>query len=105
MRVISSLAIIIVGVIFSIAGDVFLKQSNFSNHKYLLVGMFLYALAGIPVALVFKKLEFGTVFLVWQAVNLVGVMTIAYFIYHEAFTFNKTMALVFTLVALYFSYK
>ena len=59
----------------------------------------------IPVAIVFKRIDFGSVFLIWQAVTVIMALIIATLYFKELFTIYKFFALIFALVALYFSYK
>ncbi len=87
------------------AGDVFLKKSQLANHWYLILGLFLYACGVIPVAIVFRKIDFGSVFLIWEALTVMLAMIIASLYFKESFTLYKGLALIFALSALYFSYK
>ena len=87
------------------AGDVFLKKSQLTNHWYLVLGILLYACGVIPVAIIFKRMDFGSVFLVWEALTVILAMFIATLYFKESFTLYKGLALLFALVALYFSYR
>ncbi len=87
------------------AGDVFLKKSQLYNYKLLVLGLVLYACGVIPVAIVFRKIDFGSVFLIWEALTVIMAMGIASFYFNEGFTVYKGLALLFALGALYFSYK
>lgn len=105
MKFLSSFVWIAVGVVFTMAGDVFLKKSQLYNYKYFALGLLLYACGVIPVAIVFRKIDFGSVFLIWEALTIILAMAIASFYFKEDFTLYKGLALLFALAALYFSYK
>ena len=87
------------------AGDVFLKKSQVYNYKLLVLGLILYSAGVIPVAIVFRKMDFGSVFLVWEALTIILALLIASFYFKETLTLYKGLALLFALGALYFSYK
>ena|SRR6185369_17000224 len=96
---------IVVGVTLTMAGDVFLKKSHLHNYKYLVLGLILYGCGVIPVAVVFTKIDFGSVFLIWEALTVVLAIGIAFFYFEEPLTLYKSLAVVLALSALYFSYK
>ena len=105
MEFLNSFYWIVIGVSFTMAGDVFLKKSQVTNHWYLVLGLILYSCGVIPVVIVFRKIDFGSVFLVWEALTVILAMIIASLYFKESFTVYKGLALVFALSALYFSYK
>jgi multidrug transporter EmrE-like cation transporter len=105
MQFFSTLPYIVVGVIFTMAGDVFLKKSHMSDYRYLTLGLILYTCGVIPVAIVFKKIDFGSVFLIWEALTVILALVIANLYFKEPFTTYKGLALLFAAAALYFSYK
>ncbi len=105
MENLHSLLLITIGVISSTIGDVFLKKSHLDNWWFFGLGIFFYALGVIPVAVVFKKIEFGSVFLIWEAVTVIVALLVASLYFKESFTLYKGFALLFALFALYFSYK
>jgi multidrug transporter EmrE-like cation transporter len=104
-KIISSTLLIVCGVAFSMVGDVFLKKSHMNNYKLFALGIFFYALGAVPVAFAFKKIEFGSVFLIWEAVTVIAALSIASLVFKESFTMYKAIALLLALGAAYFSYK
>lgn len=105
MQFLSSLFLVTIGAGLTIIGDVFLKKSQMQNYEFLALGLLFYACGVIPVAIIFKRMEFGTVFLVWEAVTVLVAMIVASWYFKEAFTMSKALALLFAIMALYFSYK
>lgn len=105
MKFLNSFLFITVGVGFSMVADVFLKKSNASNFKFLVVGFIFYGVAALPVAYAFKFLEFGPVFLVWEAITVIAALTIGSLIFGETITFYKSIALVFAIAAIFFAYQ
>jgi multidrug transporter EmrE-like cation transporter len=104
-KILFSVLLIVCGVALSMIGDVFLKKSHTTDYKLFALGLFFYALGAVPVAFAFKKIEFGSVFLIWEAVTVIAALTIASLIFKEAFSIYKLIALVLALAAAYFSYK
>jgi multidrug transporter EmrE-like cation transporter len=104
MKVLESLILVTLGVLFSTLGDVFLKKGQFGNFSFFL-GIFLYAVGAVFVFFVFKRIEFGSVFLIWEAVTIVVAMSIASFYFKEDFTIYRTLALIFAMTSLVLSYK
>lgn len=94
-----------IGVSITMIGDVFLKKSQLTNNWYLALGFILYACGVIPVAIVFKKLDFGLVFIIWEALTVILALVIASIYFKESFTLYKFLALILATGALYFSYK
>jgi multidrug transporter EmrE-like cation transporter len=105
MTTLNSLLLITCGVAFSIGGDVFLKKSQLHNGWFMAVGIILYACGAIPVAVAFKKLQFGSMFLIWEAVTVISALLVANWLFKEAFTPSKSVALLLAIGALYFSYR
>lgn len=105
MKFLSTFFWLAIGVSFTMAGDVFLKKSGLHNYGYLALGIFLYACGVIPVAIIFTRMEFGSVFLAWEALTVILALGIAGFYFDEPLTVYKGLALAFALGALYFSYK
>lgn len=96
---------LIIGVVFTMAGDVFLKKSHMENYWYLGLGLLLYAMGVIPVAILFKKMQFGSVFIAWEAITVVLALLVAWWYFKEPITTYKGLALLFALGAIYLSYK
>jgi multidrug transporter EmrE-like cation transporter len=61
-KILSSFLLIVIGVAFSMVGDVFLKKSHTTDYKLFALGLFFYALGAVPVAFAFKRIEFGSCF-------------------------------------------
>ncbi len=89
----------------TLLGDVFLNKSHLDNHGLLALGMLFYLLGVIPVAIAFKKIEFGPVFLIWEAVTVILALIIASIYFKEPFTLYRVIALVLAVGAVFFSYK
>lgn len=104
-KILSSLILIVAGVALSMVGDVFLKKSHTENYKLFAAGVFFYALGALPVAFAFKKIEFGSVFLIWEAATIILALAIAALYFKEDFSVYKLIALALALGAAYFSYK
>jgi multidrug transporter EmrE-like cation transporter len=104
-KIVSSLLLIVLGVGFSMIGDVLLKKSHTDNYKLFMLGLFFYALGAVPVAFAFVKIDFGSVFLIWEAVTVIIALVIATFLFKEIFTVYRFIALFLALGAAYFSYK
>ncbi len=105
MKFFSTFFWVVLGVVLTMAGDVFLKKSHIYNYGYLALGIFLYACGVIPVAIIFTKMEFGSVFLVWEALTVILALGIAGLYFDEPFTIYRSLAFMLALGALYFSYK
>lgn len=105
MQIFYSVLLIALGVGFSIIGDIFLKKSELTNYTYVALGVLIYACGAIPVAFAFKKIEFGSVFMIWEAITVISAIIIASIVFKESFSFYKAIALVLAMAALYFSYK
>ena len=104
-KIFISFLLIVGGVALSMVGDVFLKKSHTTDYKLFALGLFFYALGAIPVAFAFKKIEFGSVFLIWEAVTVIAALAIATLLFKEDLSNYKLIALLLALGAAYFSYK
>lgn len=105
MKIFLSSLLIFVGVGVSMVGDVFLKKSGASDIKMLLLGFFFYGLGAFPIAFTFKYLDFGVVFLVWQAITLIAALIIGKMMFGEIITTNKIISLLLISVAMILAYK
>ena len=94
-----------VGVGVSMVGDVFLKKSGGDNFKMLALGFIFYGLGAFPIALTFKYLDFGVVFLVWQALTIIVALIIGRMLFGEIMTINKVLALILVSTAMVLAYK
>ena len=104
MNALAASGAILTGIFFSIVGDIFLKRSEFQNLELLGFGVLFYALGAIPVAFAFRKLQFGTVFLVWEAFSVIIALIIANVLFNEPLSIYKYIALFLAVGALCFSY-
>lgn len=105
IKFIKSFLIIFLGVGFTLAGDIFLKKSVVEGNWFLVFGIFLYICGIIPVAIAFRMIDFGSVFLIWEALTVLLALIFATLYFKESFTFYKGIALIFAVLSLYFSYK
>jgi len=105
MKALQSLPLIALGVSFTLIGDFYLKRSGLADLRYLMAGIAFYFLGVLPVALAFKVEAFGTVFLVWEALTVVLALFLAHLYFKEAMTTYRMLAILFSLAALYCSYK
>jgi multidrug transporter EmrE-like cation transporter len=101
---ITSLALAL-GVALTLFADIALKKSDFSHTRWIILGITLYGLTAIPVAILFRLVPFGNLFIIWEAAYLIlGIFTATVF-YSEAFTLYRFLALAFSLLAVWLSYK
>ena len=90
MKITSTLCLMIVGVALTMAGDVFLKRSNgWSSPENLALGLVFYFLGCFPVAFLFTRMQFGTVFIAWEAVTIILAMAVGHLVFGEVITQNK----------------
>lgn len=85
--------------------DIFLKKSDFYNYKFLIYGFVLYGMATIPVALAFKRMDFGSVFIAWESITVISALIIASLLFKESFSVYKVSALILAIAAIYLSSK
>jgi multidrug transporter EmrE-like cation transporter len=90
---------IFVGVICSL----FLKQSQLLEYHNFLIGMFFCGLTAFPIAMGFRFGNFSAFILGWQALAVVTGTVLGYFLYHEPITVYRTIAIVFSLLSLFFA--
>jgi multidrug transporter EmrE-like cation transporter len=93
----------------TVYADILLKKSDGGAHlRLLVIGLALYAASAIPIAVVFTTVQFGVVFLVWEALMVISGMVVGRILFHEQITLLKLFALltaVVTLVVSYFAQK
>lgn len=104
-KFLKSFLIIFLGVGLTMAGDVFLKKSVLEGNWYMVLGLLLYTCGIIPVVVAFKMVDFGSVFLIWEALTVILALLFATLYFKETFTLYKGLAMVFAVLSLYFSYK
>ena len=93
-----------IAVILATIADVYLKKSQLSNYKYILVGIVLYALGALPVAVAFKTVDFSLVFFIWEALAIILGLGLGIIIFKEHFSALKVGAFVAALVSLALCY-
>lgn len=91
-------------VIVSTIADVYLKKFNADNPTYLLWGVLLYASAAFPVALAFRIIDFSVMFFIWEALAIILGVVLGIAIFDETISWQKSAALIFSVLALVFSY-
>jgi multidrug transporter EmrE-like cation transporter len=96
----------IAGVALTMLGDVFLKRSDgWTSPGYLALGLLLYALGCLPVAFIFKKMQFGEVFVVWEALTVVLAMFVGHSVFGDPITRSKIAALALAVCAIALTFK
>lgn len=105
MKSIAVILAITLGVGLTLVADIILKKSGLYNVKLLLLGFLLYGVIAIPVALAFRFVQFGALFIVWEAVVVIVGIIVASFYYKEPFGLWRFMALMLAVGALLLSYK
>lgn len=83
---------ILIGVTSCIVADVYLKNSRGIRAPDLAMGTLLYALAAIPVAIAFQTVEFGLLFLLWEALNVLAGLVISHIWYGEPLSSVRVVA-------------
>src|ERR1700733_2342292 len=101
MKILLVSFLVALGVCLTIVADIFLKKSNGTDWKFILIGILLYGAIGIPVAIAFKFTEFGTLFLAWEAAAVVLGIIVASIYYKEPFTVYRGAAFILALLALW----
>jgi multidrug transporter EmrE-like cation transporter len=89
-------ALIIFSISFGLIGDIFLKRYGYSN---LIIGMVLWTAGAIPTSYVLKRIDFSVLGIIWSCFSIILTMIMGTFIYHEAVTSMKILALFFALLA------
>jgi multidrug transporter EmrE-like cation transporter len=104
MITIKLLAVIALGVAFTLIGDVFLKRSNgFERPWDLALGVLLYSATCVPVLWAFKRAEFGSVFILWESLALIFAILVGRLVFQEPITTTRAFAALFALIALFLS--
>ena len=93
------------GVGISLVADIMLKRSDFYQVRWLVLGVILYGLAAIPVAVLFRLVPFGSLFIIWEAAYLILGIVLASIFYGEPLTSYRFLALTLSLIAVWLSYK
>jgi len=94
-------ALLSLGVSLTLAGDVFLKRSNGAQSvPNLLLGLLFYSLGCIPVIFIFRMVQFGQVFIAWEALTVVLAVLIGRAFFGEAITTSRLIAVMLVVGAL-----
>jgi multidrug transporter EmrE-like cation transporter len=81
------------GVILTLVGDVFIKRSGIWAHpKFLIIGAAFYLGGCIPVALLFRELDFSWVFILWESITVVLAVVVGRILFGESFSVSKLCA-------------
>ena len=97
-------AVITIGVILTLIGDIYLKRSNGLDRPMdLSLGILFYALGCVPVVFAFKRTQFGLVFIIWEAATVVLAIGIGRAMFGEALTLKKALAVLLAVGALVMS--
>jgi multidrug transporter EmrE-like cation transporter len=94
---------IVLGVSLCLTGDTLLKKSSALGDASFWVGITFYAASALPVALVFRRMEFVWVFIAWEAATLLLSALIGTFYFHENLSSYKIVALLLALAAVVIS--
>lgn len=104
MKPIIAIISVALAVLLSTVADVYLKKSHLTNFRYLIIGIILYAVAALPIALAFKIVDFSLVFFLWEAFAILLGVILGIIIFKENFSIFKTLACTTALISLLFSY-
>lgn len=100
MKIIIAALLIGAGAGLTLLADIFLKKSDGFTWNYFLAGLALYALVAFPVAMAFKLVEFGSLFVIWEALYLILGLVVGSLLFGELFTLQKGIAAVLMLAAI-----
>jgi multidrug transporter EmrE-like cation transporter len=104
MKFFIALIAVAIGVVLSTVADVYLKESKFSNFNFIILGIILYALGALPVALAFKYVDFSVVFFIWEAMATILGVGLGIVLFKEHFSYLKFAAFASAMLALILSY-
>lgn len=100
-----SLFLIACAVALSVVGDFYLKRSGGQLNNFFYLGLALYAFSALPAAFAFQRLQFGIVFIIWEALMIILGLLIGSTYFKESFSVNKAIALALCLMAIFFAYR
>jgi len=104
MKHVVPVCLTLVGVSLTMVGDVFLKRSEILTHpKLLIVGAAFYLAGCVPVALLFKNMDFTWVFIVWESLTVALALVVGSLLFREDLTANKMLALILAVLAVVLS--
>ena len=96
------IAVVLAGVILTVGADVLLKESGGKGGK-LILGTIAYAATAIIVAIAFRMSGFGQLFILWEALTVIGGLLIASAIFREPLTSMRLLAAFLAIVAVLLS--
>ena len=85
--------------IAGLADVLFKNASGFSDIKFV-CGLILYATTAILAVLTFKRIEFGSLIILWITLSLLVGLMISVFYYHEKFTLTTAIAAFLTVIVI-----
>jgi multidrug transporter EmrE-like cation transporter len=95
-----------IGVVLTLVGDVFIKRSGIWAHpKSLFIGAAFYLGGCIPVAILFRGLDFSWVFILWESITVVLAVVVGRILFGESLSFSKLCAVALALFAVLLSWK
>lgn len=95
-----------IGVLLTLAGDVFIKKSGiWGNPRFLFIGAVFYLGGCIPVALLFRELDFTWVFILWESVTVVLAVLVGRILFGENLSVAKLCAVALAVIAVLLSSK
>lgn len=101
-----ALVLTCIGVSLTLLGDVFIKRSGIWTHpSFLIIGAVFYVGGCIPVAFLFRALEFGWVFILWESISVILAVAVGQFMFGENPSFTKMLAVALALCAVVLSWK
>ena len=98
-----SVCLLIGWVVFSIVGDFHLKKA--ANQHFWIIspsfiyGLIIYASCSILAVISFKRMEFGTLAIVWSALSLAISVLSSVVVFDEPLTIRRSIALFLVLLA------
>ncbi|MGA1984556.1 MAG: hypothetical protein ABSG84_19090 [Acidobacteriaceae bacterium] len=96
------IAVVLAGVILTVGADVLLKESGGKGDK-LILGTIAYAATAIIVAAAFRISGFGQLFILWEALTVMGGLVIAAALFREPLTLARIAAAILAILAVLLS--
>ena len=97
-QMILTIFLVLAWVCIACVADVLFKNaSGFGDVKFL-YGLALYAATAFVAVIAFRRLEFGSMIILWLALSLLVGLLISVFYYHEKFTPTRATAAVLTMI-------
>ena len=96
------IAIVLAGVILTVGADVLLKESGGKGEK-LIFGTIAYAATAIIAAVAFRISGFGQLFILWEALTVIGGLLIASVLFREPLTLARIAAAILAILAVLLS--